>query len=223
MSLVLDDAVESFLAAANPDPSPLLDEMAAHGDARDFPTVGPDAGQFLRFVATVARADRIFEFGSGFGYSAAWFLGALPDDGEIVLTDYDSENLAEAREFLARVDGDTEIHYEAGDAFDAFESHDGPFDVVFLDHDKERYAEAFDRVVADLAPGGVVVADNMMAGPVETEDVTAALAGDDPANDATAGVAEYVERVRDHPDFETSFVPLGEGLAVSTRKRTAGE
>ncbi|MFB6071477.1 MAG: O-methyltransferase [Halobacterium sp.] len=218
MSLVLDDVAESFLEASNPDPSPLIVEMTEHGDHRDFPTVGPDAGRFLRVAATLAGADRVFEFGSGFGYSAAWFLGALPADGEIVLTDYDADNLAAAREFLSRVDSDAAVHYEAGDAVETFERYDGPFDVVFLDHDKERYVEAFDRAVDDLADGGLVLADNMMAGPVETEDVTAALRGEAPVNDATAGVADYVAHVRDHPDFETTFVPLGEGIAVSVHR-----
>jgi len=215
MSRILDDAVESLLAAANPEPSPLLAEMTEHGEDRGFPTVGPDASQFLRLLATLADAERVFEFGSGFGYSAAWFLSALPADGEIVLTDYDEGNLDEAREFLGRLDADATVHYEAGDAIESFERYDGPFDAVLLDHDKQRYAEAFDKVVEDIAPGGVVVADNIMEGPVNTEDVTDALRGGDPVDDQTAGIARYVERVRDDPDFETAHVPLGEGLAVS--------
>jgi caffeoyl-CoA O-methyltransferase len=217
MSRVLGDAIESFLAAANPDPSPLVEEMTAHGDARGFPTVGPDAGRFLRFTATLADAERVFEFGSGFGYSAAWFLPALPADGEIVLTDYDADNLAEAREFLDRLDADADVHYEPGDALETFDGYDGPFDVIFLDHDKQRYAEAFDRAIDDLAPGGVVIADNMMEGPVDPESVTARLHGGDTDDESVEGVAAYIERVRDHPEFETAFLPLGEGVAVSTR------
>ena len=220
MSLVLDETAEAFLTAANPDPSPLLNEMTEYGEEQNFPTVGPDAGRFLRLVATLAGAERIFEFGSGFGYSAAWFLGALPADGEIVLTDYDDENLEDAREFLGRLDHDADVHFESGDALETFERYDGPFDVIFLDHDKERYVEAFDLAVKKLAPGGVVLADNMMAGPVQTDDVTATLDGAPAPDDTTEGVAAYVEHVRDHSDFETAFVPLGEGVAVSVENGT---
>jgi predicted O-methyltransferase YrrM len=217
MSLVLDDTAEAFLAAANPDQSALLAEMTEYGDEQGFPIVGPDVGQFLRVVARLADAERVFEFGSGFGYSAAWFLGALPSDGEIVLTDYDDENLTDAREFLDRADHDTEIHYEAGDAMETFEGYDGPFDVVLIDHDKTMYVDAFERVRAELASGGVIVADNMMAGPVEPEHVTAALRGEDPVDEHTDAIASYIRHVRDDPDFETAFVPLGEGLAVSAK------
>ncbi|MFB6271138.1 MAG: O-methyltransferase, partial [Halobacterium sp.] len=69
----------------------------------------------------------------------------------------------------------------------------------------------------ELADGGVVVADNMMAGPVETADVTAALEGADPVDDHTEGVAAYIEHVRDDDAFDTAFVPLGEGVALSVK------
>jgi len=63
----------------------------------------------------------------------------------------------------------------------------------------------------------VVVADNVMAGPVEPEGVAAALEGSEPVDDHTAAIADYIERVRDDPDFETAFVPLGEGVSVSVK------
>lgn len=219
MSEVLAESVESFLQAANPEPSPLVQEMTEYGREESFPIVGPDVGRFLRVLARLANAERVFEFGSGFGYSAAWFLGALPADGELVLTDYDPENLELAESFLSRADHDATIHYEAGDAMETFEAYDGPFDVILVDHDKERYVQAFEDARDKLAPGGVVVADNMMAGPVTHEDVRAVLAGESTDDESTQGVADYVEHVRDDSGFETSFVPLGSGLAVSTKKR----
>jgi caffeoyl-CoA O-methyltransferase len=218
MSSVLDDTIDAFLGAANPEQSPVLDEMREYGRDREFPIVGPDVGQFLRVTATLADADRVFEFGSGFGYSGAWFFGALPDDGELVLTDYDADNLARAEAFLSRLDGEAAVHYEAGDAMETFQRYGGPFDVVLIDHEKSQYRDAFEDVRETVADGGVVVADNMMEGPVDPADVTAALRGADPVDDHTAGVAAYIEHVRGLGDFETAFVPLGEGVAVSVKR-----
>ena len=217
MSQVLDTTAEAFLEAANPSPPPILAEMAAFGREENFPVVGADVGHLLRVIAQLAGAERIFEFGSGFGYSAAWFLGALPADGELVLTEYDAENLDTAQDFLPRLDHDATVHYERGDAMETFQQYDGPFDVVLLDHEKAAYVDAFEDVRGDLADGGVVVADNMMAGPVEPAEVTAAVEGADSGDDQTAGVADYIEHVRDDPGFETAFVPLGEGLAISVQ------
>lgn len=218
MSLILPDGIQELLALANPEPDETLEAMDEHGEARNFPTVGPDVGRFFRFLATTVDASRIYEFGSGFGYSGAWWLDALPADGELVLTDYDADNLEEAREFLSDYRDGTTIHYEDGDAMETYDRYEGPWDLVLIDHDKTMYTDAFQRVREDLTSGGIVVADNMMAGPVEPENVTAALAGDDPIDDHTAGVVEYIETVRDDPEFETSFVPLGEGVGVSVKR-----
>lgn len=220
MSQVLPDDVDAVLGLATAEPSPLLREMTDHGDERGFPTVGPVAGRILRLLAKFADARRVFEFGSGFGYSAAWFAGAMPAMGEIVLTDYDEDNLDEARSFLDRMPDPPEFHYEAGDALDTYTEYEGPFDVVLVDHDKERYVEAFELARDDVAHGGVVVADNMLAGPVDPAGVRATLEGADPPDDATRGVVDYLERVRDDPEFETVVLPVGEGLAVSRKSGT---
>ncbi|MDL0130630.1 O-methyltransferase [Halobacterium salinarum] len=216
MGRLLDTDITALLTAGHAEPSPLLAEMAAHGEDRSFPTVGPDVGRFLRVLTTLSDAERVFEFGSGFGYSAAWMLPVLPADGELVLTDHDSDRLADARSFLDRADADATAVFEAGDALDTITDYEGPFDVVFIDHDKARYPAAFEHAVDVLAPGGLIVADNVMAGPVTAPAVTDAVRdGGGAADDATAGVAAYVRRARDASGFETTLVPLGEGIAVS--------
>ncbi len=218
MSEVLSETTERFLDLARDEPEPLLAEMAAHGDEQSFPTIGPDAGRFLRVLARLTRAERVFEFGSGFGYSGAWFAGALPADGELVLTEYDDDELAEAREFLARGDYDPTVRFEGGDAIETFEAFDGPFDVVLIDHEKHRYVDAFELAREQLSPHGAIVADNMLRGPASADDVVAVLSGEDAIEESIAGVVDYVEHVRDDPEFDTAFVPLGSGLAVSTPK-----
>jgi caffeoyl-CoA O-methyltransferase len=210
----LSEDARRVVELAGADPDPLLAEMDERGRERGFPTVGPAVGRLLRMLARTVGARRVFEFGSGFGYSAAWFAGALPADGELVLTDYEESNLEEAREFLARGDYGASIRFEPGDAMDAFRSRDGPWDVVLLDHDKARYADALELLRGELASPALVVADNVLAGPADPDEVRAALEGD-AAGETAAGIAEYLETVRDDPALETSVIPLGEGLAVS--------
>lgn len=215
MTNVLTDDVAALVAASRPDPDPVVQAMDEYANEHDFPHVGPDAGQFLRVAATLVGAERVFEFGSGFGYSAAWFAPALPEDGEIYLTDLDPENLDRAREFFDVLDVPADVHYEVGDAVDSFHDTDGSFDVVFLDVEKSQYVDALDAARERLRPGGLVVADNLLAGPFEPAELRAAFEGEEPSSDAVAGVEAYVETVRDDPAFETSVVPLGEGLALS--------
>lgn len=219
---VLPDETRRFVRAAVPEDE-LAAEMDAHADELGFPIVGREAGQFLRVLARIAGAKRVFEFGSGFGYSAYWFAEALPEDGEVVLTEFDEENLAQAREFLGRAGLADRATFERGDAMETIERYDGPFDVVLIDHQKENYPDALDAVRDKVRDGGVIVADNaMVAGSLDFESILASLEGDDPeTDDATAGVAEYLKTVRDDPAFETSVLPLGQGIAVSYRLPSA--
>ena len=153
MEIVPDETVR-FVRAVAPDPDGVQEEMADYADETGFPTVGHEVGATLRMAARMVDAERVFEFGSGYGYSAYWFAGALPEDGEIVLTEHDEDELAMAREYMDRGGFDGLTRYEAGDALDAVERYEGPFDVVLIDHQKHRYREAFDAVRGSGASGG---------------------------------------------------------------------
>ncbi|WP_134671488.1 O-methyltransferase [Halorussus marinus] len=218
---LLPDETERFVTAMVGDRDETLAEMAAHGDEIGFPTVGPEVGAFLRLAARMVDARRIFEFGSGFGYSAYWFAEALPADGEIVLTEHDDDELESAREYLERGGYADRAAFESGDALDTVERYDGPFDVVLIDCHKSGYPDALDAVRGKVADGGVVIADNAMeSGAQDFEAILDAVEGtDQEALDAdTRGVADYLLEVRDSDDFETAAVPLGQGLTVSYKR-----
>ncbi|WP_336339615.1 O-methyltransferase [Haloarcula brevis] len=210
---------EQFARTIAPESDPVIEEMDAKADLEGFPTVGPAVGGWLRLVARMVDADRVFEFGSGFGYSAYWMAPAVGDDGQLVLTEVDADELDEAREFLDRGGFADRATFEHGDAIETVDRYDGPFDVVLIDNEKHRYVEAFEAVRSKVPVGGAVVADNMIAaGPLEFEDVRALLAGDDvDANETSRGIAAYLDRVGGDPAFETGLLPLGEGVAVSVR------
>ncbi|WP_435335652.1 O-methyltransferase [Haloarchaeobius sp. TZWWS8] len=217
---VPSDQIARFVAATAPEPDELAREMDDYAQARDFPHVGPEVGGLLRMLARMVDAERIFEFGSGFGYSAYWWAQALPNDGEVVLTEFDEDELDQAREFMSRGGFDDLARYEHGDALDAIERYDGPFDCVLIDHQKHRYREAFEAVRKKVPAGGVVVADNAMtAGPIEFEKLLALVEGDDPEdpNEHTRGIFDYLETVRGDDAFETVVLPVGEGISVSYR------
>ncbi|WP_123533153.1 O-methyltransferase [Halosimplex salinum] len=227
----ISEFLESFATALGPESDEVIEEMGAQARREGFPYVGPAVGGWLAMCARFADADRVFEFGSGFGYSAYWFARELPADGEVVLTEIDADELDQAREYLARGGLADRAAFEHGDAIETIESYDGPFDVVLIDCQKERYAEAFEAVRDKVAPGGIVAADNAVAGgSIDAGDLRAHFedggadagsgeATDGPEMDAmTRGIADYLEAVRGDEAFETTLLPLGEGVAVSQRE-----
>jgi caffeoyl-CoA O-methyltransferase len=217
---VVPDAVERLAGLIGPQPDAVLERMDAQARAESFPTVGPAVGGWLSTLARLVDARRIFEFGSGFGYSAYWFARALPPDGTVVLTEIDADELDQARSYFHDGGYTDRARFEHGDALDIVDDYDGPFDVVLIDNEKERYVEAFDAVREKLHPGSLVLADNAVtAGTVVDRDEVIELVADgDGATDAAAGsegIADYLQHVRAQSDLDTVLLPLGEGLAVT--------
>lgn len=217
MSDVVPEEIGRFARSIGPRPDAVIEEMDEQAEREEFPTVGPAVGGWLQLIASLVDAERVFEFGSGFGYSAYWFARALPADGEVVLTEVDADELDQARDYLARGGYAARARFEHGDAIETVESYDGPFDVVLVDNEKHRYIEAFEAVRGKLAPGGVVVADNAMtAGVIDFGALLDYREGGDPEMDEhTRGIADYLDHVTTADGFETALLPLGEGVAVS--------
>lgn len=218
---IVDEDVNWLATAIAPDPDDVLRDMDARAERESFPHVGPAVGGWLALLARAVDARRVFEFGSGFGYSAYWLARELPADGEAVLTEIDADELALAEDYFERGGLADRARFEHGDAMDVVEGVEGPFDLVLVDHQKERYADAFEAIREKVAPGGVVAADNAVtAGPIDPADVRALLAGEDApaASDASRGIAAYLDRVRTDDSFTTGLLPLGEGLSVSVKR-----
>ena len=213
------ETVERYVRATGASHSEVQSEMADYADENGFPIIGPDAGAVLRMLARLTDAERVFEFGSGYGYSASWFLDGGAD--EVVLTEIDEDELDMARTFLDRAGDADRAQFEHGDALETVDAYDGPFDVVLIDHDKPRYAQGFDKAREKVPEGGVIVADNMTRGPIDLDALTAYFADDEPlpedASDGTEGIANYVEHVHADPAFESFVLPVGSGLCLSTR------
>lgn len=220
MSELVSKDVTRFAHVIGPQPDEILKQMDEYGAEIGFPTVGPAVGGWLATLCRLVDAERVFEFGSGFGYSAYWFARALPPAGEVVLTEIDEDELDRAREYFDRGDLAEHATFEHGDAIDYAREYEGPFDVVLIDNEKHRYEEAFDAIREKVARGGVVVADNAMTSTsVDFETVLELVEGGtvSKSTESTRGVAAYLERVRADPEFETAAIPLGEGIAVSHR------
>ncbi|MFC7096341.1 O-methyltransferase [Halobaculum marinum] len=216
--MVLSEEVSRFVRAAGPAHTDVQERMAAFAADHNFPNIGPESGAVLRLLARLTDASTVFEFGSGFGYSASWFLRGGAD--RVVLTEFDADELDQGRAFMTDAGLADRCVFEQGDAMETVERYDGPFDVVLIDHQKERYADAFHAVQDKLAPGGVVVADNVMRGPIDFDALLAYVDGDadalDAQNDQTRGIADYLDAVRGDDGVETTVLPVGSGLTVST-------
>jgi predicted O-methyltransferase YrrM len=205
---IVAPVIEEYLRRISPPSPEVLQEMERVAAERRFPIVGPLVGRVLFLLARTAGARAVFECGSGYGYSAAWFGAALPDDGRIVLTERAAENCAAARAYLERAGVLKKADIRQGDGLEILEGERGPFDIVFCDIDKRDYPRVHPLLEGRLARGGLFVCDNMLwfgrvAGPDRDPD--------------TRGVRELTRLLYADPSLHTAILPIRDGVSVSLR------
>lgn len=207
---IVDPDVDRYLHALASPQDAVLREMELFAAERNFPIVGPQVGRLLDVLARASGAKRVFELGSGFGYSAYWFARAVGEGGEVVLTDLSEERAELARCFLDRGGLAGRVRTEVGDALEILDRTPGEFDLVFNDIDKERYPEVLDRAAGALRHGGLLISDNMLWYGTVLEER--------PIEPSAVAVKELTRRLFESPEFTTVLLPLRDGVTVSVRR-----
>jgi len=216
MGQIVADSIERYLASLNRARTPVLDDVAADGAARGLPLIDGEVGALLRVLASAAGASRILEIGTAIGYSGIWLATALPPDGMLITMEVDEGRAEQARRNFSRAGLANRVTVIVGDAQLKIAKVSGPFDLVFLDSDKQLYVPLLDRLVSLLRPGGVLVADNVLWDG-EVVPGFRATPMRDPQD--TRAVAAFNERIAAHPQLVTSIVPLRDGVSISVKTR----
>jgi len=189
-------------------------QEAIEAAARDprVPIVDRDAGRVLSVLAGGRR--RIVEVGTAFGYSTLWLTLGQPDDGTIVTIDPDRARTERARGWWREAGiPDERITVVSAKALEAFEAGDpalaGPFDLAFIDALKPEYGDYLDRLLdGRLAAGALVLADNVLW--------SGRVSGSRPADENTAALRTFSERVLADDRFTATILPVGDGLLAAT-------
>jgi predicted O-methyltransferase YrrM len=208
---IVDPLIEEYLGKLAPPDDPIEQEMRRHADERGgFPIVGPLVGRVLFQLTRMIGGRRVFEFGSGFGYSALWFAKAVGPGGKVYLTDGDAENVRRSKDYLARAGLGDRVVAEVGNALDVVErAGPEPFDVMFVDLDKTQYPAAFDKALPRLRKGGLLIADNVLWGGAPARGAT---------DKATMGIVEFTRKLYGTPGLVANILPLRDGVGVGLKE-----
>ena len=200
-----------YLDALVPERPAELRAMEELASRTDFPIIGPAAGHFCYLMARLTGARSVFELGSGFGYSTAWFARAIAENGGGVVHHvvWDADLSARARTHLDVLGLGHLVQFHVGEAVATLQAADGPFDLVFNDIDKAGYPASLSVIAAKLRPGGLLITDNLLWHGRVLDDT-------DESPD-TAGVRELTRLVTTDPSWTASIVPIRDGLLVARR------
>ncbi|EOX1660678.1 O-methyltransferase [Listeria monocytogenes] len=215
----MNDIIHDYLLKNIPKSSPFFEELEAYAKENEVPIMEPDSLYCLLQILDIQKSKRILELGTAIGYSALKMADKLPD-AEIITVERDEERYEQAIHNIQRYGANDRVKVLLTDAIEGAEeilAH-GPFDAIFIDAAKAQYEKFFHIYTDSLAENGVIYSDNVLFKGLAL-DMT-------PEKQRKLRVARKMRHFNDflvtHPDFETTTIPLGDGLSISKRKKTGG-
>ncbi len=207
----IDDYVAGLFAPTDEALQAALRESEAAG----LPPINVSAteGRLLQVLVEISGARRILEVGTLGGYSAIHFARALPPDGALISLELDERHAEVARRNVGRAGLSERVEIRVGDARESLrglvEGGEGPFDLIFIDADKEGYPEYLDWALRLARPGSLILGDNT----IRNGSVI------DPDDSSSRAIREFNERLAENPRLSAIMVPLlregVDGLAVA--------
>ncbi len=208
---IFQEPVKKYLYQLGQVEHPILKEMQAYGESKHFPIVNCEVGRVLYQLSVLSKAKKIFELGSGFGYSTMWFALALPPNGIVHHTDSDAENTKLAHHYFKKAGLLGKVRFHTGDALESLAKTAGTFDIYYCDIDKESYPDAYHAISHRIKPGNMVVTDNLLW--------SGKVAHPNP-DEATRAILKYTRLFWNDRRFASSMLPIRDGLGVHLRLKT---
>ncbi|UOQ46300.1 O-methyltransferase [Halobacillus salinarum] len=206
----------AYLQAMISEPSIEVKRMEEYAEENRIPIMEPLGIDFLMQMVRLKQPERILEIGTAIGYSALRMLEAYPKS-QIVSVERDSVRFKEAQANIAKLGAEPNIHLIQGDALDVVPEVEekGPFDLLFIDAAKGKYEEFFHLYAPFVSDDGMILSDNVLfKGYVANREQAPERLGK-----IAAKIDEFNQRLIRHPDYNTTIVPVGDGVAVTIKNK----
>jgi predicted O-methyltransferase YrrM len=206
------DTLQDYLTSLVPPRNAEMQKMEEYAEKNNFPALGAACGYYCYQLARMIRATSVFELGSGYGYSTAWFAKAVKENGGGIVhhTVWDDKLSVMAKEHLTKLGYDDLVEYHNAEAVETLRQTPGPFDIIFNDIDKEGYPDSLPVIKSKLRSGGLLIIDNMIWHGQILD-----------ANDhekTTEAIRRFTRDVTTDPDWIVSLTPVRDGMIVAYKK-----
>jgi len=177
--------------------------------------ISPEQGQFMTLLLQLMSAKRVLEVGTFTGYSALCLARALPEGGEVITLDHDHRWIGMAEAHWQQAGVAEKIHFKWGPALASLDqlildNQANTFDVAFIDADKGRYDQYYERCLNLVRAEGLILIDNVLwAGRVA-----------DPLDqdETTLSIRRFNLKLKSDPRIQLSMLPIGDGLSLALKK-----
>ncbi|MDE6601660.1 MAG: O-methyltransferase [Lachnospiraceae bacterium] len=210
--MILGERMDTFLASLDAGNTPFLDQIEREALKTNVPVIRTQTQGLLRFLLAVRRPMSILEVGCAIGFSALLMSEYAPEGCKITTIEKYEKRIPVARENFARAGKEDVITLLEGDAANILKELAGPYDFIFMDAAKGQYIHFLPEILRLLAPGGLLVSDNVLQ---DGDILESRFAVERRNRTIHSRMREYLYELTHHEALRTVVLPVGDGVTVS--------
>lgn len=218
--MIVDERIVTFINSMDTENSEILEAIEKEALDTYVPIVRKEMQSFLKVLLTIQKPMRILEIGTAIGFSALLMSEYAPEECEITTIENYKKRIPLARENFKRAGKEEQITLIEGDALEVLKGLKGKFEFIFMDAAKGQYLHYLPEVIRLLKVGGTLVSDNVLQ---EGDIIESHFAVERRNRTIHARMREYLYKLKHMEQLVTAILPLGDGVAVSTKRAVPNE
>lgn len=214
--MIVDERMSAFInsfAAPLPD---YLDQLEKYSIETNVPIIRKEMQTLMRFLLRMNRPCNVLEVGTAIGFSSLFMMENLPKESRITTIEKYEKRIPLAKENFAKYDQNKQITFLEGDATEVLKSLDGSYDFIFMDAAKGQYINFYPEIMRLLAPGGVLLSDNVMQ---DGDILESRYAVTRRNRTIYSRMRDYLYELTHSDSLETVILPVGDGVTISVKER----
>lgn len=213
--MIVERRYVDFMNSLEKEEFPYLEELERYALDTEVPIIRKEMQSFLKTLLTMNKPRQILEVGTAIGFSALLMSEYMPADAHITTIEKYEKRIPIARENFEKYGKADQITLIEGDATDVLAQLSGQYDLIFMDAAKGQYIHFLPDILRLLKPGGVLLSDNVL----QDGDVIQSRYAVTRRNRTIHGrMREYLYELKNHPQLQTSILPVGDGITLSVKK-----
>lgn len=212
--MIVEERMRTFINSLDAGNTPFLDELECSALSEGVPIIRKEMQSFIKTLLALKKPQRILEVGTAVGFSTLLMCEYSQPEMHITTIENYEKRIPKARENFRRAGRESQITFLEGDAGQILKELSGSYDLIFMDAAKGQYLNWLPDVMELLSAGGVLISDNVLQ---EGDIVESRFAVERRNRTIHSRMREYLYELTHRDDLETAIIPIGDGVAVSTR------
>lgn len=213
--MIVEERMRTYINSLDTGNTPFLEELERHALENEVPIIRREMQSFMKVLLAVKRPLQVLEVGTAVGFSTLLMCEYGQPDMYITTIENYEKRIPIARENFRRAGKEDRITFLTGDAGEILPTLSGRYDMIFMDAAKGQYIHWLPEVVRLLAPGGILLSDNVLQ---EGELIESHYLVERRNRTIYKRMREYLYELKHHPQLLTSIVPLGDGISLSVKR-----